>query len=95
MAEKRIEFLFYWLISATYMGILYYESFSPEKLEKVGITLHKAYGGRLKFLTFINLVCFFYMMLVSNSIIIKKLFEPLFKLICSFTIIHGAIKKIR
>jgi hypothetical protein len=80
MAEKSREFLFYWFISATYMGILYYESFSPEKLEKVGITLHKAYGGRLKFLTFINLVCFFLYDVSVQLDYFQKLLERLLNL---------------
>jgi hypothetical protein len=57
--DAKREILFYWFMSATYIYILYYDSFSGEKLEKVGITLHKAYGGRFKFLTHINLACFF------------------------------------
>lgn len=64
MAEKSREFVFYWVMSATYMGIIYYDSFSGEKLEKVGITLHKAYGGRYKFLTFINLACYFFFIIL-------------------------------
>ena len=71
MAEKSREFVFYWVMSATYMGIIYYDSFSGEKLEKVGITLHKAYGGRYKFLTFINLACYFFLYFYSPLEIIS------------------------
>ena len=51
-----LELSFYFMMSCVYLGTVYYDSLTPSKLEKVNITFHLTFGGRAKFLTFINMV---------------------------------------
>jgi hypothetical protein len=55
MSAKR-ELIFYALMVPGYLAAVYYDHSTGEKLESAGMVYHKSFGGRLKYLTYLNMV---------------------------------------
>ena len=56
--NEQIKFFFYFTIASLYVFATYndWETYLSDRLVKAGLTYQITYGGRMKFLTFIDMV---------------------------------------